>query len=214
MKIEIINENTVKFFVSNQDIEERGFTITEIWQNRQRGEQLLWDLIDEVQEQVEIEFTGALKIQVSASNLGLEFIIQISREDMNQKISQMLSGEYEEDDFQEVEVTSTVEFDDPLVANVNPKTFVFENFEDVIALHMYGLMESVESTIYLYNNRYHMHTKPFGFSDKKKCEGCQALILEFAKSSNVSEEILSEYGSKVIQSSVYEVVNKYFVKRA
>ena len=47
MEIERINEHTVKFYISYHDIEERGFDREEIWYNRDRSEELFWEMMDE-----------------------------------------------------------------------------------------------------------------------------------------------------------------------
>ena len=47
MEIERINENTVKFYITYVDIEDRGFQREEIWYNRERGEQLFWQMMED-----------------------------------------------------------------------------------------------------------------------------------------------------------------------
>ena len=41
MEIESINENTVKFYISYIDIEERGFDREDIWYNRERRRRII-----------------------------------------------------------------------------------------------------------------------------------------------------------------------------
>ena len=55
MEIERINENTVKFFLSYKDIEDRGFTREAVWYNRDKSEELFWEMMDEINEQSEFE---------------------------------------------------------------------------------------------------------------------------------------------------------------
>jgi len=69
VKIERINDNTVKFFITYVDIEKRGFARDEIWYNRERGEQLFWQMMDEAHEREDISFDGPLWIQVQAKLL-------------------------------------------------------------------------------------------------------------------------------------------------
>lgn len=40
MEIERINENTVKFYLSYGDIEDRGFSKEDVWYNRDKSEEL------------------------------------------------------------------------------------------------------------------------------------------------------------------------------
>src|SRR5690625_1974084 len=82
MEIERINENTVKFYISYVDIEDRGFEREEIWYNRERSEQLFWQMMDEVNYKEDFSVEGPLWIQVQALEKGLEIIVtkaQISK---------------------------------------------------------------------------------------------------------------------------------------
>src|SRR5574342_130110 len=72
MEIERINENTVKFYISYGDIEERGFDREEIWYNRERSEELFWEMMDEVHGEEEFVVEGPLWIQVQALEKGLD----------------------------------------------------------------------------------------------------------------------------------------------
>ena len=75
MEIERINENTVKFFLSYMDIEERGFTREEVWYNRDKSEELFWEMMDEINDEAEFEVEGPLWIQVHAMNNGIEVTV-------------------------------------------------------------------------------------------------------------------------------------------
>src|SRR5690625_1839041 len=75
MEIERINENTVKFYISYVDIESRGFEREEIWYNRERSEQLFWQMMDEVNYKEDFPVEGPLWIQVQALEKGLEIIV-------------------------------------------------------------------------------------------------------------------------------------------
>lgn len=75
MEIERINEHTVKFYMSYGDIEDRGFDREEIWYNRERSEELFWEVMDEVHEEEEFAVEGPLWIQVQALDKGLEIIV-------------------------------------------------------------------------------------------------------------------------------------------
>src|SRR5699024_9952264 len=86
MEIERINENTIKFYISYLDIEDRGFNREEIWYNRERSEQLFWQVMDEAGDQESFDIEGPLWIQVQAMEKGLEITVtkaQLSKEGQN-----------------------------------------------------------------------------------------------------------------------------------
>ena len=76
MDIERINDNTFKVYISYIDIEERGFSRDEIWFNKDKSEQLFWEMMDEVHDDDHFEeLDGPLWIQVHAMEKGLEVIV-------------------------------------------------------------------------------------------------------------------------------------------
>ena len=83
MDIERINDHTVKFYISYIDMEERGFDREEIWYNRDRSEELFWEMMDEVHNEEEFIVEGPLWIQVQALDKGLEIVVtkaQVSKD--------------------------------------------------------------------------------------------------------------------------------------
>src|SRR5699024_11936001 len=76
MEIERINENTVKFYISYVDIEDRGFEREDIWYNRERSEQLFWQMMDEVNYKEDFSVEGPLWIQVQALEKGREILVE------------------------------------------------------------------------------------------------------------------------------------------
>lgn len=145
MDIERINDNTFKVYISYIDIEERGFSRDEIWFNKDKSEQLFWEMMDEVHDDDHFEeLDGPLWIQVHAMEKGLEVIVtrtEITKQDerigSNSDVDDISSkifkngvsssiGTHEFDDFSS--------YMDELEEIPMDYTFVFESFEDVIGL--------------------------------------------------------------------------------
>lgn len=53
MEIERINEDTIKFYISYLDLEERGFNQEDVWYDREKSEELFWDMMDELKYEEE-----------------------------------------------------------------------------------------------------------------------------------------------------------------
>ncbi|WP_369405095.1 adaptor protein MecA [Piscibacillus salipiscarius] len=69
--------------MSYNDIEERGFNREDIWYNREKGEQLFWEMMDEVNDEQDFNIDGPLWIQVQALDKGLEIVVtkaQVSKD--------------------------------------------------------------------------------------------------------------------------------------
>ena len=81
MRIERIDETTVKLFITYQDIEARGFKREDLWTNRKRGEEFFWSMMDEINDEEEFVVEGPLWIQVHAFEKGVEVTVSKSKGD-------------------------------------------------------------------------------------------------------------------------------------
>lgn len=83
MRIERVDDTTVKLFITYSDIEARGFSREDLWTNRKRGEEFFWSMMDEINEEEDFVVEGPLWIQVHAFEKGVEVTISKSKnEDM------------------------------------------------------------------------------------------------------------------------------------
>ena len=221
MEIERINENTVKFYISYVDIESRGFEREEIWYNRERSEQLFWQMMDEVNYKEDFPVEGPLWIQVQALEKGLEIIVtkaQISNEhslesleDVEDLIDLTISEKTKEDIMNELD-EADIE-DDELDSDENVKLVTyFDDFENVIALSHYFQAKyenEVDTALYYYDDKYYlfveMNTTLYDVQ-----EDLLSQILEFSSEANVTSYILSEYGKTVIANNVFANIREHF----
>ncbi|PXA45273.1 adaptor protein MecA, partial [Staphylococcus pseudintermedius] len=81
MRIERIDDMTVKLFITYTDIEARGFKREDLWTNRKRGEEFFWSVMEEVNEEEDFVVEGPLWIQVHAFEKGVEVTISKSKND-------------------------------------------------------------------------------------------------------------------------------------
>jgi len=221
VEIERINENTVKFYISYVDIESRGFEREEIWYNRERSEQLFWQMMDEVNYKEDFPVEGPLWIQVQALEKGLEIIVtkaQISNEhslesleDVEDLIDLTISEKTKEDIMNELD-EADIE-DDELDSDENVKLVTyFDDFENVIALSHYFQAKyenEVDTALYYYDDKYYlfveMNTTLYDVQ-----EDLLSQILEFSSEANVTSYILSEYGKTVIANNVFANIREHF----
>ncbi|WP_342508988.1 adaptor protein MecA [Sporosarcina sp. FSL K6-2383] len=217
MEIERINENTVKFFLSYIDIEERGFTREEVWYNRDKSEELFWEMMDEINDESEFEIEGPLWIQVHAMSGGIE--VTVTRAQMSDDGEPIESPfgmadprkmfPHEGEVFGEEEETipdmngGTLEWLD--------NVFVFQEFDDIIPLvdRMDGY--NVNTSLYSYDNHYYLHV---AYEDETMDEGRKtdlySVVSEFGMPSNLTIHRLKEYGKVVMDSDVFTTIQHYF----
>src|SRR5699024_4754892 len=211
MEIERINENTVKFYISYVDIEDRGFEREEIWYNRERSEQLFWQMLDEVNYKEDFSVEGPLWMQVQALEKGLEIIVTKA---------QLSKGGTPIDSIDEIDDTIDITInekakhilDEKFNANKDDQeddvvedsnlwmTASFKDLEDVIQLTHYFQSEDEESLItvlYHYNDHYYLYIE-LAPSLYEKQEDILSQVLEYSSESDITYHMLDEYGKIIL----------------
>ncbi|GIN74091.1 adapter protein MecA 1 [Bacillus sp. J14TS2] len=218
MEIERINENTVKLYISYMDIEERGFDREEIWYNRERSEELFWEMMDEIHEEDEFLNEGPLWIQIQALDKGLEVIVtkaQLSKD--GQKLELPIPDEKNN----EIPVDHAIEdlLDQNFQVNHYGKSklifefvFEFKDFEDILSLSKNkNLDEQINTQLFSWKDVYYLHVHfPDEQFDDKKIDNALSILLEYGQESNVTVHRLVEYGNKIIEKDVFSTLNQYF----
>lgn len=220
MEIERINENTIKFYISYVDIEDRGFKREEIWYNRERSEQLFWQMMEELNYKEEFTVEGPLWIQVQALEKGLEVIVTKAQMSKNGENVDLFSNDDLEDMTDEEtleqmleqslpseEQSDTVD-DTPYYAVVS-----FKEFEDVIqASHAFPdpLMNTDQKLMH-YQGKYflYMEFSPEAY-DEEEQETIMSVLYEFAKDTQITLAVLEEYGKVIFAEDVLAQVQSYF----
>ncbi|UFU00572.1 adaptor protein MecA [Radiobacillus kanasensis] len=221
MEIERINENTVKFYISYLDIEDRGFDREEIWYNREKSEQLFWQVMDEVNyKEDDFNIDGPLWIQVQALDKGLEIVVtkaQLSKDGSNielpndsgkpfdipvdEKIESLLEEKFgsDEDDYSE--------YDDESMSFI----VAFKDFEDVIQLSHYQTLNDIANKLFHYDNQYMLFIQ---FDDEKLSEEEQedmiSQLLEFGDETNATVHLLEEYGKTIFEDQALRNIQSFF----
>ncbi|MFZ3577917.1 adaptor protein MecA [Virgibacillus sp. DJP39] len=222
MEIERINDNTVKFYISYIDIEDRGFEREEIWYNRERSEQLFWQMMDEVNYKEDFNVDGPLWIQVQALEKGLEIIVtkaQVSKNGENIELStengKTIDISVDEDIENMLENKFGKDKEEKIEEEEGSLSFVasFSDFEDIIQLSHYFQDEtdSFQDSLFYYNNNYYFYLE---FIDEtiedSKQEDVISKVFEFGKDTDVTIHYLEEYGKKVFTDETFEQVRNYF----
>ncbi|SDB82766.1 adaptor protein MecA [Shouchella lonarensis] len=211
MEIERVNDSTIKFFITYKDIEARGFERDEIWYNRERGEELFYDMMREATHHDEFELDGPLWIQVQALDQGLEIIVtrgQVSNGNVKLEIplnEDLLEEKRQSDDIEEAQ-SLPLEDVDTLEIVIG-----FVDIEDVISLSHTVSANEVMNELYHYDDRYYLYVY---FSNEVMNEEEQdnllSRMLEYGYESVLTIHRLQEYGKKIIPSEALAKVRRTF----
>ncbi|MCT8140392.1 adaptor protein MecA [Anaerobacillus sp. CMMVII] len=221
MEIERLNESTIKFYITYKDIENRGFDREEIWYNRERGEELFFEMINEANDKENFELEGPLWIQVQALDKGLEIIvtrgqitdgnvrleIPVSNEQINipvdENIVDMLDDNFVKNKYRDREDEEQELLD--LVIG-------FQDFEDIISLSHHLEVRGFKNALYHFENRYYLFVMFTDEFPEEEQDDILSQILEFGHESEITIHRIQEYGKEIIGDEALQGLRKMFQK--
>ncbi|MDX8045793.1 adaptor protein MecA [Gracilibacillus sp. S3-1-1] len=225
MEIERINENTIKFYISYMDIEDRGFDREEIWYNREKSEQLFWQVMDEVNyNEEEFQFDGPLWIQVQALEKGLEIVVtkaQLSKDGQNLQLPTESGKTIDMPVDDKIEALLEEKFGPPEknipdIEQQYGQDFVvvvnFKELEDIIQLsHVFEPVIGMKDELYSYNGQYMLVTRfDEDYLSDDEQEDLISQILEYGQESSVTVFLVEEYGNVIFEEDALEQISEHF----
>ncbi|OIJ10436.1 adaptor protein MecA [Anaerobacillus alkalilacustris] len=221
MEIERLNESTIKFFITYKDIENRGFDREEIWYNRERGEELFFEMINEANDQGNFELEGPLWIQVQALDRGLEIIvtrgqitdgnvrieIPVSNDQTNLPVDENIVDMLDENfvnnkDLQEDEEPELLDL-----------VIGFDDFEDIISLSHHIEVRGFNNALYHFENKYYLFVMFTDEFPEDEQDDILSQILEFGYESEITIHRIQEYGKEIIADEALQELRTKFDKK-
>lgn len=198
MRLERLNYNKIKIFLTFDDLNERGLTKEDLWHDNQKVHQLFRDMMSEASDELGFEADGPIAIEVySLQAQGMVIIVT--------KDSSSVDGEEEEfnDDYIEMQVTLD-ESDDIF--------YEFQSLEDIISLssrlHSLGI---VDGKLFSYQGRFYLELQDFELNGLVT-ENIIALLSEFGNPATITIYRVIEYGKELMNTKAIDQVYKYFVE--
>lgn len=222
--MERINEDTIRVEIDNSDLEERGIKFLDLLGNRKQIENFFYSILEEVDIDEQFHESDAITFQVLPKGNGLELFISkegpsadhldlsdaenFSKDEITQYIQDRITSDNQnlDTDMDEIDMY----LGDP--SNQTEELVVeFEDFEDLISLSKILYLNNAVSNVYYYNNHYYLEIVLFvDEAQIFNMERETALVLEFAKKTNVTSGILEEYGKSIIERSALETLRYFF----
>lgn len=227
MDIERLNDSTIKFYITYKDIETRGFDREEIWYDRERGEELFFEMINEANDIENFELEGPLWIQVQALDKGLEIIVtrgQVSDGHVKLELpisKDMKSTSVDESivdllDEQFVKKKKTTNADNnELDEEVEYMDLVigFNDFEDVISLSHSIEVKGFSNELFHFGNRYYLYVLFTDECSEDEQDNMLSRILEFGYESDLTVHRIEEYGKNIFKEAALENIRDLFEQR-
>ncbi|SDK73413.1 MULTISPECIES: adaptor protein MecA [Bacillales] len=219
MRIERVNESTIKFFMTYADIEKRGFDRDELWMNRKRGEEFFWSVMDEVNVEHGEGFgmEGPLWIQVHAYDRGIEVVVSKSQngeEDYSMDQSNMNVNNNDIESF----LDNAIDESDSNRKSKVAEQFALVKFDDFETLIEYAHQVDQDETVYedllhVYNDEYYYQVIFDNRLSKVEIEGIEASLTEYSSPSDVAPALIEEYGQIIMSHNVRRQVRRFFQEK-
>jgi len=197
MRLERLNGNKIKIFLTFDDLAERGISKDDLWRNLPKVQQLFRDMIMEADDELGFHADGPIEIEVfSLPAQGLVVIV-----------SKRWDPDFIDDDDEYIEMQVTLDETSDVI-------FQFYDLEDVIALarklHVMGINGG---TLYLFEKRYYLVFEETNLPVDIDMETLIAVMAEFGHTSTVTSHRLAEYGQTLMADRAVEMLFFFFCKK-
>ncbi|MRG86431.1 genetic competence negative regulator [Salinibacillus xinjiangensis] len=190
MRMERLDSNKFKIFLTFDDLVDRGFTKEELWKNFPKTHQMFQDMLFEASDELGFEIDGNLLVHVHL--LQAQGMLIVVTQDL----------EFIDDEYVEMKVTldENKEF-----------MFSFSDFESVIQVSNHLIQLGVKhASVYYWNNQYYMKLYDQDLQLLNK-EGIIAVMSEFSFPSTVTSIRLKEYGKPIMEYDALYQIQTYFL---
>lgn len=204
MRLERLNGDRIKIFLTFDDLKERGISKEDMWHDLPRVEQLFRDMMLEADDELGFEANGPIDVEVfSLPAQGMVVIVSRGRSDDDDHDDED-DFDDEDDDFIQMQVTMD-ESKDVL--------YQFDQFEDVITLSKNLHDLSIDSgSLYLFENKYYLYFDETQLDTEVDLETLIALLAEFGNTSMMTIHRLDEYGKCLMKDQAVSTVYHYFIE--
>jgi adapter protein MecA 1/2 len=195
MRVERLTYNKIKIFLTFDDLNERGISKEEIWQDIPKVHQLFRDMMTEADDEVGFKADGPIAVEVFS--LPAQGMVVIVTKGINEYD---LDDEYDED---YIEMQVTLDENDEIF-------YEFSSFEDVILLaKRLQTMNISGGRLFSYNNHFYLK---FEEEEVKQLDLDLfiAILAEFGSSSTITSYRVIEYGKELMKEEAVEQLVHYF----
>lgn len=196
MRLERLNYDKIKIFLTFDDLSERGITKEEMWQDIPKVHQLFRDMMLEANDELGFEADGPIAVEVfSLPAQGMVIIVTKSYND----------EEIEEFDDGYIEMEVTLDESEEII-------YEFKNIEDVISLAPRLSSFGVPTGSLLYfETKYYLTFEEKDVLDIDT-DTFIALLSEYGNPSTITIFRLNEYGKKLLNGNAIEQLYRNFYK--
>lgn len=193
MRIQKVNESTIRIFISFNELAERDVTMADLFQRSAKSEQLFWELIAQAREEVEFNLDQPFWIQATAASND-EFVITVMKQ---------------EDTLDTVVVEKEKSKKTTTRSKAMEWVYAFNDFEDLLAaIKRIPEFARVRSSLFEFEGVYYLAVSHLGSGKKKHY--AQALFNEYGDFVDVAKVFLAEHGRVIINTRAIQILKEKF----
>lgn len=196
MKLERLNQDKIRIFLTFDDLLERGIDKEDIWHDIPKVHELFNDMINQAYQELDFEISGPVAVEVySLPAQGMVVIVTRGHSAIRDQ------DEDELEDYYELEVTLD-ESEDVL--------FSFTDFDDCIQVaHKIAPLIDGRGKLYKFHERYYLLLEGLNL-EEETTELLIALLSEFGEPSTQSKYVLDEYGTVIVAEDAIQLLCHHF----
>ncbi len=228
MEMERINENTIRVSIDNDDLAERGITFLDLLGNQKQIETFFYSILEEVDVDEQFQETDSVTFQVLPNHDGLELFISknLPVDNMDDVDNlDMMKGDMLSDDFTDFlkehisdqEAMLSEEIDEEIDFLNNPKgdtmdvIFRLDDFETMISLAKNIKLHNVLTYLYKFKDDYFFRVSfVLEENNDAQIKNDVSQLYEYTHITNITTDILEEYGDIVMERNALELTRYYF----
>ncbi|KRF57638.1 MULTISPECIES: genetic competence negative regulator [Priestia] len=199
MRLERLNYNKLKVFLTYDDLKERGLTKEDLWTDTFKVKQLFREMIEQASQELNFEPTNSLSVEVfSLQAQGMVVFVTKQYEE------ETSYGELDEDEFEDfIEMQVMLDESEDMF-------FEFDSFEDVIQLtkRMSNFYDT-DSVLYSFDKRFYV-LLDYHMLSPAEVGNMIAVLAEYGNPSTITKHRVNEYGKMLVEKRALEYINSVF----
>jgi adapter protein MecA 1/2 len=195
MRVERLGGDKIRFFLTLDDLVDRGIEKEDMWRDVPKVHELFNDMMEHAYQELGFEVVGPVAVEVFALPAqGMVVVVTRGRTHHSDH------DQFDEDEIYELEVT---------MEESNEIVFMFNDFEHVVqAASSLHPIVSDGGKLYFYRDAYYLVFDNDMLADQ--IEKVIAILSEYGEASTVTDTVLSEYGKTVCSQDAINQMKQYF----
>jgi len=197
VRVERLGKDKLRFFLTHDDLLDRGIKKEDIWNDVPRVNELFNEMIDHAYDELNFEVSGPIAMEIfSLPSQGLVVILTKGK-----------SGTvYEDVDFNMYQLELTIEESSII-------SYIFKNFDDLIDLiEKLNVIMPHGGRIFLYKDYYILKFEKTEIIEEKN-DLIISILSEYGEPTTISEAFLLEYGKLIISDDAINILYRNFIEK-